>query len=114
MLIRRMREHLVGHDLQPARMRFPKQVVEVCVATVFRIDGVVIRNVVTPVAIGRRVNGREPDRVDAERGDVIESGDQPREIADAVVIRIGEAADIDLINGGAAPPRRSPAHTSLA
>src|SRR5437016_2377713 len=114
MLIRRMREHLVGHDLQPARMRFPKQVVEVCVATVFRIDDVVIRNVVTPVAIGRRVDWRQPDGIDAQRGNVVELRDQSFEVTDAVAIRIGEAADIDLIDGSAAPPGRAFAHTSFS
>jgi hypothetical protein len=44
-----------------------------------RVDPVVVGNVVAIVAIGRRLKRRQPDRIDAESFEVVESAAQPFE-----------------------------------
>src|SRR5690348_3713039 len=71
------------------------------------MDVVVVGNVVTPIAVGRRMHWREPDRIDTKRLDVVELGDQAAKVAVPVAIAVAKGADIDLINDRAFPPRRS-------
>src|SRR3546814_8261888 len=49
----------------------------------------------------------QPDRVDAEFGDVVELVDEAGEIADAVAIAIAEALDVQLIDDRVLVPERS-------
>ena len=44
-------------------------------------------------------------RVDAEGAEVGEPRRDPREVAEAVAVGVGEAADVDLVEHGVAPPR---------
>src|SRR3546814_17829262 len=48
----------------------------------------------------------QPDRVDAEFGDVVELVDEAGEIADAVAIAIAEALDVQLIDDRVLVPER--------
>ena len=62
-----------------------------------RIDRVVVGHVVADVEAGRRVDRRQPDRVDAERCsravvEVVELVDQARQVPDAVAVRVREAS----------------------
>ena len=57
----------------------------------------VVANVVAAVAQRRLEERREPDAVDAEPLDVVELLRQPLEVAEAVVVRVEEAADADLV-----------------
>ena len=69
-----------------------------------RIDRAVVDDVVAVVGERRRVPGVEPERVDAELAQVREPRAHTGEIADAVAVRVGEAADVDLVDDGVAPP----------
>jgi hypothetical protein len=64
----------------------------------------VIGDVVAEVEARRRVDRGEPDRVDAEGLDVIEVGDDPGQVADAVTVGVGEAPGVDLVDDPALPP----------
>ena len=55
-----------------------------------------------PSATGTR---GEPDRVDAEVAQVGQARADAGEVADAVAVAVGEAAEVDLVDDGAAPPR---------
>src|SRR5579863_3489473 len=94
-------------------MRILHQPVEIGERSVVGMHGLVIGDVIAPIAIGRGMDRRKPDAVDAEARDIIELAPQAFEIALPVAVRVAEAADIDLVDGGAAPPGRS-AHTSSA
>jgi hypothetical protein len=48
----------------------------------------VVRNVVTPVAVRRRKRRVEPDPVDAEPAQIVQTPAQAGEIADAVAVRV--------------------------
>src|SRR3954462_362473 len=50
---------------------------------------------------------REPERIHTQRLDVVELGDQARQVAVAIAVRVAEAADINLIDRGAPPPGKS-------
>src|SRR5262249_52358268 len=69
-----------------------------------RIDAAIVGNVVPEIFHRRGEERRQPDRRHVERGDVVEMPGDAVEIADAVAVRVGEAARIDLIDRRAAPP----------
>ena len=106
MLVRSVREHLVDDDAQAELVRTRQQPVEVRKGAEDRIDVAIVADVVAEVLHRGGEEGREPDRVDAERGDVLEVRSDPGQVSDTVVIRVGEAARVDLVDHRAAPPRR--------
>ena len=68
------------------------------------IDVGVVGDVVAEVGHRRGVEGRDPDRVDAEPGEVVEPAGDAGEVAGAVAGRIGEAARVDLVDDAGLPP----------
>jgi hypothetical protein len=54
-----------------------------------------IGDVAAEVHLGRWIEGREPDGVDAEAGQVIEVAGDAVQVADAVTIGVAETARID-------------------
>jgi hypothetical protein len=61
------------------------------------VDGAVVGDVVAPVVVRRGHRGVEPDAVDAEPLEVVEPGDDPTQVADAVAVRVRARARVDLI-----------------
>src|SRR5260370_20427074 len=53
----------------------------------------------------RRVHRANPDGIDAQVAKVIEPGCNPVDVADAVPVRILEAARVNLVNDRVLPPR---------
>ena len=73
------------------------------------IDAHVVGHVVADVEAGRGVDRREPQGVDAERArrpvvEMVEVGDDARQVAHAVPVAVGEAARVDLVDDTAPPP----------
>ena len=68
------------------------------------IDGPVIRHVVPRVGHRRRVPGVEPKCVDPEVTEVGQPGENSRQIADPVAVRVRKAPDVHLVDDGVAPP----------
>ena len=97
-------ENLVDDDLQAQTVRLLHDAVEVGQGAEQRIDVAVVGDVVAEVRHGRGEEGRDPDRVHAEAGDVVQSRQHAGQVAHAVVVRVLEAARIDLVDDGAAPP----------
>ena len=73
---------------------------------VLRVDVVIVGDVVAVVLARRRVEGQQPDGVDAEILDVVELADQPAKVADAVVVAVEERADVHFIHDGVLVPER--------
>ena len=69
-----------------------------------RIDRPVVGDVVAAVGERRGVPGVVPDGVDAEVAEVAEPGAHAGEVADAVAVGVGEAAHVELVDDGVAPP----------
>ena len=66
---------------------------EVAERAVARIDAVIVRDVVTVVLAGRRLERHQPDRGDAEALQIIQPAQQALEVADAVAIGVHIGAD---------------------
>jgi hypothetical protein len=62
------------------------------------IDGAVVRNVIAVVMAGRGIERQQPKSRDPEILEVVEFFGQSCEIADAVVVAVGECLDVQLIN----------------
>src|SRR5262245_11710716 len=67
----------------------------------------VVADVVAEVVVQRGGDRRQPDRVDAEPGQVVEPARDPVRVADAVPIRVLERAGIDLVEDGVPLRRRA-------
>ena len=73
---------------------------------VVRMDAAIIGDVVAVVAPRRGIERQQPDRIDAELGDVVELLHQARKVADAVIVRIEERFDMQLIDDRVLVPER--------
>src|SRR5262249_29642122 len=62
---------------------------------------------VTPVVIGGRHRRRQPDAVHSQPRQVVEPRDHPPQIAEPVPVTVPPGADVDLVQGGPAPPLRA-------
>jgi hypothetical protein len=70
-----------------------------------RIDVRVVAYVIAEVRHRRRVEGREPEGVDAQIHEMVEAGGDSGQVAHPVPVRVGEGARIDLVDHAGAPPR---------
>ncbi len=95
---------LIDHHLDAERVRALHQPVEVLKRPERRIDLAMRGDVISEIVHGRTEERRDPHRVDAQRGDVVELLHDAGEIAFAVAVAVLEAQRIDLIDDGTAPP----------
>ncbi len=98
MLIGGVVDHQLGNDADATRMRMRHQVLEVFDAAVIRVHRHVLGDVVAVIAARAGIERQQPDGVHAELGDVIQLGNQPRKIADAIVVGIEERLDVHLVD----------------
>ncbi len=80
------------------------QQVELGEVAVDGVDAGVVGDVVAVVVLRGRVEGAEPDAVDAEFPEVGQPGAYAGQVADAVPGAVEEAADVDLVDHRVAPP----------
>ncbi len=104
MLIRRVRQHLVDDDLQAQSMRLGHHRVEIGERPEHRIDVAIVGDVIAHIRHRRGEEGRKPDRIDAEGGDIGQPFRHALEVADPIAVGVLEGARIDLVDDGAAPP----------
>ena len=96
----------VGDHADAALVRRVDERAEVVERAVVGMDRVEVGDVVAAVAQRRRVHRQQPDAVDAEPLQVVELLGQADEVAAAVGVAVGEAADVDLVEDGALEPER--------
>ena len=94
----------VDDRADPERARRGNELLRLVQRPVGGVDRAVVRDVVAVVGHRRRVPGVEPDGVDAELAQVGQPVENPRQVADPVAVPVGEAADVDLVDDGLAPP----------
>ena len=103
-LVRCMRIHLVDDDFQAEAVSLGDDRVEIFESAEARVDAAIIGDVVSEILHRRGEEGRYPDTVDAQFGDVIEPFDDAAKVADPVGVGVAEAARVDLVDHRAAPP----------
>ena len=106
MEVARVGEHLVEDHLEAAAVGLGNQALEVGHRSHLGGDAVEVGHVIAEVAIGRRMDGREPDGIHAERGNVVELRLDALQVADADRNAVAERARVDLVDDGALPPGR--------
>jgi hypothetical protein len=102
---------------EPAPVRLGDEGLEVRHLAVERRDLLEVSDVVAVVPERRRIEGQEPQAVDAQVLNVVQAIGEPREVADAVVVRVLEGLDVDLVEDGVLVPEVStglPAGSMLA
>jgi hypothetical protein len=98
MLVGGMVDHQLGDDPQAALVGGGDEAAHVGHLAVLGMDRAVVGDVVAVVASRRGIERQQPQRVDAQIGDVVELGDQAGEVADAVVVRIEERLHMQLVD----------------
>ena len=87
-----------------------EQGVEVVEGAETRVHVAVVGDVVTAIGQGRDVERSQPDRVDAQFDEMGQTFADARQVALPVTVGIGEAAHVDLVDGGLTPPTRLMLH----
>src|SRR5437763_7602185 len=104
MLIRGVIYHEVQNDADTLLLALGNHAVEVSERTVHRINILVVGDVVAEIHLRRWETWTDPNRVHAEIVQVGHLGGDALEIADAVIVAVGEAARIDLVEDSILPP----------
>ncbi len=103
-LVRGVVDDEFGDNSHVASVRRIQELLEVIEGSVAGVNVVVLGDVVPVVAQRRRIERQEPDGVDAEATQVVESGRETLEVADAVVVGVGEGADMNFVDDGVFVP----------
>src|SRR5438094_626486 len=103
-LDRRVAEDQVEQDAEAAFVGCRDELFEVGQRAELRVDGGVVGHVVPEVGERRRVDGGEPEGVDAEPREVVEPLRDTAEIPNAVTVRVLKRPWVDLIDDRLLPP----------
>lgn len=104
MLVTGMVHHQVHEQFHAALMASLDQILDICDRAIFGGDGLVVGNIISHVDLGRFVRGAEPDDIYTQLLDVIQLGDDSRDIADTVIVGVFERSGPDLVNRCFLPP----------
>ncbi len=97
-------DHEFGDDAQAPPLRLDDEAPEILHRAEIGIDGAVVADVIAVVTAGRGIERQQPQRGDAEVLEIIELFGQSGEIADAIVVAVGESLDVKLIDDGVFVP----------
>jgi hypothetical protein len=89
-----MVQHQLGDHLQTAVMRLLQEDLEVAQRAVGRVNVGVVGDVVAVVLERRGVERKQPDRGNSQILQVVQLRCQAAEVADAIVVAVGERADV--------------------
>ncbi len=106
MLVGGVIRHEIENQLEAAFMDSPQQLVEVGQGPEDRVDVAVVGDVVAEISHGRGVEGRNPNPLDAQPGQVIQPLQDALKIADAIAVCVLEGARIHLVKNAVLPPHR--------
>src|SRR5690606_2448965 len=87
-----------GDHPQPALVSLGNEALGIGHVAVVRMHAAILGNVIAIVAPRRGVERQQPDRVDAQGGDIVELLDQAGKITDAIVVGIEEGFHVNLID----------------
>ena len=105
-LVRRMARHQVHHDLDAARMGLLNQFHQVGIGAEARVHPVKVDDVVTAVRPARYIHRIEPDGRHTDGLDIVQAGNDARDVANAVPVSVLEGRRINLVEHSIAQPAR--------
>src|SRR5512135_3063779 len=105
MLIGGMVDNELDNHPHAAPLGFDNEAAKILHGPEIGIDRSVIGNVVAVVAAGRGEEWQQPERRYAEFLQVVELFGEAGEIADTVIIAVGEGLDVKLIDNGVFVPK---------
>jgi hypothetical protein len=105
MLVRGVVGDEVDDDPQTQGMSVADKLIEVSERAEVRVDVAIVPDVIARVRLRRGVERVQPDRVDAQVAKVRQPGPDAGQVPDPIAVRVGEAADIDLVDHRVPPPR---------
>ena len=105
MLVGRVVDDEVHHDLQTAPVRLGEQLVHVLQRAEQRVDVLVVGDVVAVVVLRGPVDRGQPQHVHAKISQIIETAGDALQVADAVAVRVLEGTRVDLVDHRVGPPR---------
>ena len=100
--------HNVHEDPDAALTSLDDEAVEVVHGAELGRDGTEVRNVIPPVGVGGHGHRRKPDAVHPEPCEMVEMGNDPRDVPDAIGVAVGKGPRIDLVKHTRLPPRVIP------
>ena len=106
MLVGGVVDHQLGDHADAALVRCVDEALHVVQRAVVGMHAAVVGDVVAVIQQRRGIERQQPDRADAELGDVVELGQQAGEVADAVVVGVEERLDVQLVDDGVLVPQR--------
>src|SRR6266581_7085033 len=111
MLIRRMVRDIIQEDFELTPMGLDHELVAIFQSTEEGIDIRVVRDIIAKVSHGGWKDRRQPERIDSQPLEVIESTGNASQITHTITITVHERARIDLIDHAALPPQRCTVHS---
>ncbi len=94
----------VEQEPQPPAVRLGDQLGDIVQAPEAGVDAGEVGDVVAAVGQRRGIHGREPERVDAECGEIVQPAHDPADVADPVAVGVLEGAGVDLVDDRVGPP----------
>ena len=104
MFVRGVVHHQIHDDLKALLMGFCQKPVKILHGPELFHNSLIIADVITVVIIGRLVNRRHPDHVNAKLFQIIQPVYDPLQIPDPVPVTVHKTSGIDLINYCFFPP----------
>src|SRR5262245_32539193 len=98
MLIRRVVDDELGDDTDISTMGLVDEAIEIRESAVGGMDILVIGNVIPIVAQRRWIERQQPQRIDAERLEIVQLLGHPAEISYAIVVGVEKCTDVRLID----------------
>src|SRR5439155_2198292 len=102
---------IVQEDFELTPMGLGHELVEIFQSTEEGIDIRIVCNIIAKVSHGGRKDRRQPERIDPQPLEVIESTGNASQITNAITITVHERARIDVIDHAALPPQRYTMHS---
>jgi hypothetical protein len=104
MLIGAVIGYKVEDDFNVSVMRFTNQAVHIGQSTEQGVNVFIITDIITKIGHRRRITGGNPNGVDPQPGQVVQSFNDAGQVANTVAVAVLVAAGINLVNNGLLPP----------
>ncbi len=96
--------HQIHDYAKTSFVGFRKHLIEILHGSEFIHDRLIIADIVTVVVVWRFINGREPDHVDPQVFQIIQTACDSLNVSDTVSVAVHKAARVDLIDHSLFPP----------